>query len=173
AHELPGGRVRGRVPRGAGGGAREAPPRAAPPRSGHAPLPGARRGGTASRHHRLSSGELSSSDVVCACGGPARAAPVMNRPFPHLDSSDEGRTRLLLATQNRILERIARGAELQAVLTRVMEFMDAHLSGVRTSVLLLEPGGARLRSVPAPTLPTAYTDAIDGLLVGPGMGSCG
>lgn len=97
----------------------------------------------------------------------------MNRPFPHLDSSDEGRTRLLLATQNRILERIARGAELQEVLTRVMEFMDAHLSGVRTSVLLLEPGGARLRSVPAPTLPTAYTDAIDGLLVGPGMGSCG
>src|SRR6202030_2262018 len=37
----------------------------------------------------------------------------------------------------------------------------------------MEPNGKRLRHGAAPSLPKAYTDAIDGLVIGPSVGSCG
>lgn len=49
-----------------------------------------------------------------------------------------------------------------------------HLSpAMRCSILLLEEDGATLTHGAAPSLPSAYCDAIDGLKIGPGVGSCG
>ena len=39
--------------------------------------------------------------------------------------------------------------------------------------LLLEPGSDRLRHGAAPSLPDFYNEAIDGLVIGPEVGSCG
>jgi PAS domain S-box-containing protein len=44
---------------------------------------------------------------------------------------------------------------------------------MRGSVLLLDPDGVHLRTAAAPNLPTAYSSAIDGVAIGPEVGSCG
>ena len=49
--------------------------------------------------------------------------------------------------------------------------VEAQAPGVLASVLLVD--GNRLRHGGAPSLPKAYTDAIDGGLIGPQAGSCG
>jgi PAS domain S-box-containing protein len=44
---------------------------------------------------------------------------------------------------------------------------------MRCSILLLDADGVTLRHGAAPSLPQHYCDAIDGLRIGPGVGSCG
>ncbi|RZM23620.1 MAG: GAF domain-containing protein, partial [Sphingomonas sp.] len=46
-------------------------------------------------------------------------------------------------------------------------------TGVIGSILLLDADGAHLRHGAGPSLPAAYNDAIDGIAVGPAIGSCG
>src|SRR5207244_9423275 len=46
-------------------------------------------------------------------------------------------------------------------------------SGSLSSILLLDPNANRLRHGAAPSLPIAYTEAIDGIAIGPSVGSCG
>jgi signal transduction histidine kinase/PAS domain-containing protein len=47
------------------------------------------------------------------------------------------------------------------------------IHGMRTSVLILDEDGGRLLHGAAPSLPAAYNEAIDGMLIGEGAGSCG
>jgi PAS domain-containing protein len=42
-----------------------------------------------------------------------------------------------------------------------------------TSILLLDASGKHLRHGAAPSLPSAYNEAIDGIEIGPAVGSCG
>lgn len=56
------------------------------------------------------------------------------------------------------------------VLVRVVERQSREF---RASVLLLSDDGRHLVDAAAPNLPQSYRDAIDGLAVGPGAGSCG
>jgi len=44
---------------------------------------------------------------------------------------------------------------------------------ILTSILLLDPATRRLRHCAAPSLPAAYCEAIDGIEIGPKVGSCG
>jgi two-component sensor histidine kinase len=80
----------------------------------------------------------------------------------------------LIADQNEILERIAAGAPLPEVfdkLVRAIEtFSDHTMLG---SILLLDRDGVHLRHGAAPSLPPAYSRAIDGAAIGPAAGSCG
>ena len=41
------------------------------------------------------------------------------------------------------------------------------------SILLLDEDGRHLRHGAAPSLPSAYVEAIDGVAIGPSVGSCG
>ncbi|RMF19585.1 MAG: EAL domain-containing protein [Gammaproteobacteria bacterium] len=79
----------------------------------------------------------------------------------------------LLAEQQAIIEKIARGAPLGETLDSVCLFVEATLArdDARCSVLLLE--GDRLRHGGAPSLPADYCQAIDGVQIGPITGSCG
>jgi len=77
----------------------------------------------------------------------------------------------LLAGQNRALELIAGDAPLPEILDYVTRFIEAQGSGLYCSVLLVEDG--RLRHGAAPSLPDAYNRAVDGIPVGPAVGSCG
>lgn len=77
----------------------------------------------------------------------------------------------LLSLQNEVLEAVARGATLADTLDLLCRRVEAMAGDVRCSVLLLD--GTRLRHGAAPSLPDAYTRAIDGAEIGPRTGSCG
>jgi PAS domain S-box-containing protein len=85
------------------------------------------------------------------------------------------KTETLVAGEKQVLELIASGAPLNdalELLTRIIEqrFSD---QGALASVLLLESNGRHLRHGAAPSLPDAYNQAIDGVEIGPTVGSCG
>jgi len=88
-----------------------------------------------------------------------------------LDVEDRKRTESLFAGEKRILELAATGASLAEVLDSLCRLVEEHAPSVRASILLSD--GDRLRHGGAPSLPQAYVDAIDGILVGPSVGSCG
>lgn len=75
--------------------------------------------------------------------------------------------------QANILEMIATSAPLEDVLDRLMRFVEAQLKGIFGSVLLLDKDGIHLRHGAAPSLAKAYTSVIDGVAIGPKVGSCG
>jgi PAS domain S-box-containing protein len=79
----------------------------------------------------------------------------------------------LLAGEKRLLEKVARGDPLTDILDALCKLVEELASGARSSILLLEPNGNRLRHAAAPSLPKAYLDAINGSLIGPSAGSCG
>jgi signal transduction histidine kinase len=81
------------------------------------------------------------------------------------------RSAFLLRGQTHILEMIALGKSLPEVLGALCNLLEHQVPGMLCSVLLLE--GDRLRHGAAPSLPAAYCDAIDGVRIGPAVGSCG
>ena len=88
-----------------------------------------------------------------------------------LDIEDRKQAESLLAGEKRILERLAKGDSLSEILDSLCRFVEEQASGVLASILLLD--GDRLRHGGAPSLPKAYTEAIDGATIGPSAGSCG
>jgi diguanylate cyclase (GGDEF)-like protein/PAS domain S-box-containing protein len=75
--------------------------------------------------------------------------------------------------QSQILEMIALSAPLGEVLDRLMRLIEDQLTGIFGSVLLLDQDGQHLRHGAAPSLAAAYINAIDGVCIGPNVGSCG
>lgn len=78
----------------------------------------------------------------------------------------------VLDHQSSVMEQLAAGASLDVVLEGIVVALEALIVGSRCSVLLLDGHGV-LRHGAAPTLPAAYSEAIDGLAPGPLAGSCG
>ena len=78
----------------------------------------------------------------------------------------------VLDRQTAVMEQLAAGAPLADVLEGIVVALEELIAGSRCSVLLLDADGV-LRHGAAPTLPRAYSDAIDGLEPGPLAGSCG
>ena len=76
-------------------------------------------------------------------------------------------------SQSLVLERITTGAPLREVLELLVNTIEARSDGMLGSVLLLDAEGKLLTHGAAPSLPRSYTDAIDGLVIGPSEGSCG
>ena len=75
--------------------------------------------------------------------------------------------------QHAVLEMIATGASLDAVLTSVVRLVEQYSDGMVCSVVLLDEDGIHLRRGAAPSLPDAYNTAIEGAPIGPRAGSCG
>lgn len=78
----------------------------------------------------------------------------------------------VLDRQTAVMEEIASGAPLAAVLDSVVGALEELMGSSRCSILLLDDEGT-LRHGSAPSLPAAYSAAIDGLAPGPAAGSCG
>lgn len=78
----------------------------------------------------------------------------------------------VLDHQTAVMEEIAAGTTLTTVLDFVAGALEDLMPASRCSVLLLDESGL-LRHASAPTLPSAYSAAIDGLEPGPFAGSCG
>ncbi|WP_035348071.1 PAS domain S-box protein [Edaphobacter aggregans] len=87
------------------------------------------------------------------------------------DIEDRKRAETLIAGEKRILELVAKGEALPEILDSLCRLVEEQASGALTSILLVE--GDRLIHGSAPSLPKAYTEAIDGVLIGPCAGSCG
>ena len=80
----------------------------------------------------------------------------------------------LMAEHRALLEQIARQAPLAEVLDGMARSVENLVpEEVLASVLLADPDGAHLRHGAAPSLPDFYNQAIDGIAVGDGVGSCG
>lgn len=78
----------------------------------------------------------------------------------------------VLDHQTEVMEQLAAGSPIGAVLDSVVLALEELMPESRCSVLVIDDGG-RLRRGAAPTLPVEYSDAIDGLEPGPSAGSCG
>ena len=77
------------------------------------------------------------------------------------------------AEQATILERIAANAPLAEVLNATIHLVESQYPASLCSVLLLDKDGRHLRHGAAPNLPPDYIRALDGVEIGPAVGSCG
>ena len=87
------------------------------------------------------------------------------------DIDDRKRAESLLAGEKRVLEMVARGDSLARILDRLCRLVEEQAPDALASILLFD--GDRLRHGAAPSLPKAYTDAIDGAVIAASAGSCG
>ena len=89
------------------------------------------------------------------------------------DITDRKRAEVLLAGEKRLLEMIARGDSRALILEGACRLVEELASGSLSSILLLDPSTNCLRHGAAPSLPINYAEAIDGLVIGASVGSCG
>jgi len=82
-------------------------------------------------------------------------------------------TGALLKGQKRVLEMIVQGEPLPAVLAALCHIAEEHAHGRSTASILLLDADGRLRTGAAPSLPVEYNQAIDGLVIGSNVGTCG
>jgi len=76
-------------------------------------------------------------------------------------------------TRNHILELLARGAPLAAILEAIVRGVEQEQPGILCSIMLVDIDGMRLLNGAAPSLPDFYNNAIDGFGIGIGAGSFG
>ena len=79
----------------------------------------------------------------------------------------------LLRAQQKVISMIALGSSLPSCLEAVCHLIEMILDtrNAKISILLLD--GKQLHHGAAPSLPHAYCEAIDGVTIGPNVGSCG
>lgn len=113
---------------------------------------------------------------IIACEVRLMRVSVPGRQLVHariIDLTERNLAEALRAGQNNLLEMIARGAPLQQTLERMLLMIEGQSRGVLCSILLLSKDGKTMRSAAAPSLPAAYMALLDGVEIGPGVGSCG
>lgn len=90
-----------------------------------------------------------------------------------MDITTRKQTELRLEFQSQLLERIAHSEPLADILDLLVRTAERQLGDGLCSILLCDLESGRLRHGAAPSLPEAYNRAIDGLTIGPDVGSCG
>jgi signal transduction histidine kinase len=90
-----------------------------------------------------------------------------------MDVSAAKRTEMLLTGEKRLLEMIAKGEPRALILDSLCRLYEQLAGGSLSSILLLDRDANSLRHGAAPSLPMAYVEAIDGVVIGPSVGSCG
>lgn len=76
-------------------------------------------------------------------------------------------TAALLEGQNRVLESIARGEPLERTLDMLLRFIESRCPEMACSILLPDADGRHVRHGAAPSLPAAFTGALEGNAAGP------
>ncbi len=87
------------------------------------------------------------------------------------DVTEQHQARRLMQVQTAFFEWIATGAPIDAVLDEIAQFTEEELSADAVSILRLDDN--RLYHAAGPSLPDEYVEAIDGIEIGPGVGTCG
>jgi PAS domain S-box-containing protein len=112
-------------------------------------------------------GEVSVTPIVDADGGCRTLVGTVH------DVTAEARSRAVGAVEQRVLEMIASGEPLEAVLTALVLAIEEQTPRAVASVLLVSADGKHVVHGAAPNLPSEFNRAIDGRPIGPGEGSCG
>jgi PAS domain S-box-containing protein len=103
-----------------------------------------------------------------------RAGTVIAAVSVFQDVTERVRAERLLSAQRDTLALIAAGAPLSETLERLVLSVEMLLeSDSRASIMLASDDRRRLEGAAAPNLPAAYNEAVDGIEVGPEVGSCG
>ncbi|MDE1992579.1 MAG: EAL domain-containing protein [Rhizobiaceae bacterium] len=89
------------------------------------------------------------------------------------DITERKRQEQLRRSQAELLEMIAKSEPLEMILEALVLMVENELTDIRGSVLLLDHEGTRLFHGASPNLPAAYSRLIDGIAIGPKVGSCG
>jgi PAS domain S-box-containing protein len=79
----------------------------------------------------------------------------------------------LIERERKVLGRIAAGMPLAEVLNDLLLAVEAQSSHMMASVLFLSDDGQYMLHGAAPSLPATYNEAVHGLAIGEGIGSCG
>jgi two-component sensor histidine kinase len=80
----------------------------------------------------------------------------------------------LLVAEREILTRVAAGGSLKDVMHDIILMVEKPANGeMLASILIVSDDGKRLVEGAAPSLPSDYNAAIDGIAIGHGVGSCG
>jgi serine phosphatase RsbU (regulator of sigma subunit)/anti-sigma regulatory factor (Ser/Thr protein kinase) len=91
-----------------------------------------------------------------------------------LRRDSEGRDAELLAAQLDLLSGVVAGHNLTHALESLLRIVErVSTGGLLASVLLVDESGKHLVHGAAPSLPAHYNSAIDGVEIGPSVGSCG
>jgi PAS domain S-box-containing protein len=105
--------------------------------------------------------------------GPIEASEGLLVSIAIRDITDRKRMERLRAGEARILTMIATDARLEGTLAELMLVIESQSQGMVCSALLLDEDKLHIRHGAAPSLPEAYTKAVDGASIGPRAGSCG
>jgi PAS domain S-box-containing protein len=90
------------------------------------------------------------------------------------DVTDHKRSEALRTAHNHVLELSIHDKPLPQIFDALLHTVEEwSTTGVLGSILLLDEDGKHLRSGAGPSLPEAYNEAIDGIEIGPEVGSCG
>ncbi len=90
-----------------------------------------------------------------------------------LDITEREQQRLVLAVRSHTLEKMARGAALDEILTTLVQTTEKVEPAVLASVLLVDHKARVLRCGAGPSLPDFYYSAIDSLPIADNVGACG
>ncbi len=90
-----------------------------------------------------------------------------------IDITQRKRVERTLWGRNRVLERLAAGASLDEILHLLVAVAEDVNPKLLCSVLLLDEQEKCLRHGAAGRLPQFYNQAVDGVKIGPNVGSCG
>ena len=89
------------------------------------------------------------------------------------DITEQRRLQLLQQGQNQVLDLLYRDHTLEEVCAAIVKAIEAVEEGLLCSILQLNPVTGRLHKLAAPSLPAFYNEAIEGMMIGDGVGSCG
>lgn len=120
--------------------------------------------------HRLASGEVRDVEIYSSplqIDGRRLLYSIIH------DITERKRAESLSSGQLRVLEMIAQQWPVSDTLDALLQLIEEQAPEMYCSVLILDRDGRRLRHGAAPRLPAEYTRAIDGVVIGPRVGSCG
>jgi PAS domain S-box-containing protein len=111
--------------------------------------------------------------AVSMTASPVLTAGPIEGYIIYRDITERKRNEALLAGETRLLEMIAKGDSLPRLLEALCRLVEEMAAGSLCSILLVDPNGKQLRIGAAPSLPLAYTQALDGRVIALGIGPCG
>jgi signal transduction histidine kinase len=118
------------------------------------------------------SSELVGRDAGLVIGKLQQLVEKQNALLEH-EQSVRRKTSELNAGQSKLLEMVAKGVDLKETLSSLMLLIESQSKGVICSTLLLDADGIHIRAGAAPNLPEEYSAQLDGIEIGPTVGSCG